>query len=117
MTGEDNMTTEQYKSAIEALNECAVVCNQGYDDCLKSDDVQMMVNCIRLERECAEFSAFVAQALARGTEFSSEFAELCIKICEACGNECKKHAKHMESCQKCADACLKCADECKKLLS
>lgn len=111
------MSKEQIESIIEALNNCAVKCNQCYDECLKSDHVNMMANCIRLERECAEFSAFVAQALARGTEFASEYAELCIKICEACGNECNKHAQHMESCQKCADACFACAEQCRKLIS
>ncbi|QUE85394.1 four-helix bundle copper-binding protein [Exiguobacterium alkaliphilum] len=111
------MVKEQYKSVIEALNNCAITCNECYDECLTEENVTMMVDCIRLERECAEFSAFVAQALARGTAFASEYAELCIKICEACGNECMKHASHMESCKKCADTCFKCADECRKLLS
>lgn len=111
------MLKDKYKLAIEALNECSVVCNQCYDDCLQEDTANAMARCIRLERECAEFSAFVAQALARNTEFSAEYAELCIKICEACGSECDKHAHHMESCRKCAEDCFKCAEECRKLLA
>ncbi|MGE6716584.1 four-helix bundle copper-binding protein [Peribacillus frigoritolerans] len=109
------MSHENYSSVIQTLNDCITACNHCYDACLKEEHVNMMVECIRLDRECAEICSFLAQAKGRGTPFSSELAEVCVKICESCGNECKKHDH--EHCQKCAEACLRCAEECRKLVA
>jgi Domain of Unknown Function (DUF326) len=109
------MTHEQYQSVIESLHECMVACNHCYDACLKEEDVKMMVECIRLDRESADICAYFEQAIGRGTPFIFELAKVCAKICEACGNECKKH--NHEHCQKCADACLKCAETCRSLIA
>ncbi|WP_408006372.1 four-helix bundle copper-binding protein [Pseudalkalibacillus sp. A8] len=105
------MSHEKYQSLINTLHECMVACNHCYDACLREDDVKMMVDCIRLDRECADMCAFLEQALGRGTPFTTELVKACADICEACGNECKKHDH--DHCQKCADACFKCADACR----
>ncbi|MGK9185328.1 four-helix bundle copper-binding protein [Priestia filamentosa] len=107
------MSHENYQSVLNTLHECMVACNHCYDSCLKEEDVKMMAECIRLDRECADLCAYLEQALGRGTPFVSELANLCATICEACGNECKKHAH--DHCKKCADSCFKCAEECRKL--
>ncbi|MGE7902893.1 four-helix bundle copper-binding protein [Peribacillus sp. NPDC094092] len=107
------MSLEKYSSVIETLKDCMTACNQCYDACLREDHVNMMVECIRLDRECADICSFLEQAIGRGTPFISELAAVCAKICESCGHECKKHDH--EHCQKSAEACLRCAEECKKL--
>ncbi|PLR95029.1 four-helix bundle copper-binding protein [Bacillus sp. T33-2] len=107
------MAHEKYCAVIEALHECMVACNHCYNACLEEEDVKMMANCIRLDRECADICAFLEQALVRGTPFAAELAAVCAKICEACGNECNKHVH--EHCKKCAEACFKCADACRIL--
>jgi Domain of Unknown Function (DUF326) len=107
------MSQEKYQSLIQTLHECMEACNHCYDSCLGEEDVKMMVDCIRLDRECSDMCGFLEQALVRGTPFASQLAAVCATICEACGNECKKH-EH-DHCQKCADACLKCADECRSI--
>ncbi|MGP4075514.1 four-helix bundle copper-binding protein [Halobacillus sp. K22] len=107
------MSHEQYQSVIESLHECMEACNHCYDACLKEDNVAHMVDCIRLDRECADMCGFLEQALVRNTPFAKELASVCAQMCEACGNECKKH-EH-DHCQKCAEACFKCADACKSI--
>ncbi|MCY9140600.1 four-helix bundle copper-binding protein [Peribacillus frigoritolerans] len=97
---------------MQTLNDCITACNHCYDACLKEEHINMMVECIRLDRECADIFPFLAQAMGRGTPFISELAEVCVKICESCGNECKKYDH--EHCQKCAEACLGYAEECRK---
>lgn len=87
-------------------------CNHRYDASLKEDQVNMMVECIRLDRECADICSYLEQAIGRGTPFISELAVVCAKICESSGNECNKNDH--EHCQKCAEACLRCAEECRK---
>lgn len=105
------MAHEQHLELIQILQECMEACNHCYDACLKEDDVKMMAECIRTDRECADFCGYFAQALSRNTPFVSEQAIACAKICEACGNECKKHDH--DHCQKCAEACFKCAEACR----
>ncbi|RLQ94195.1 four-helix bundle copper-binding protein [Falsibacillus albus] len=107
------MSHKVYQSLIETLHDCMMACNHCYDSCLKEDDIAMMANCIRLDRECADMCGFLEQSLVRGTPFAEELASICAMICEACGNECKNH-QH-EHCQKCADACFTCAEACRKL--
>lgn len=109
------MVHENYNSVIEILHECMSTCNHCFDACLKEDNVKMMAECIRLDRECADICGYLEQALGRGTPFVSDLAKVCATICEACGTECRKHDhKH---CQQCAEVCFKCAEECKKLAS
>jgi hypothetical protein len=109
------MSHENYSTVIQTLNDCITACNHCYDACLKEEHVNMMVGCIRLDRECADIFLFLAQAMGRGTPFISELAEVCAKICESCGNECKKYDH--EHCQKCAEACLGYAEECRKIVA
>ncbi|MED3971712.1 four-helix bundle copper-binding protein [Priestia megaterium] len=108
------MSHENYRTVIQTLHECMTACNHCYNSCLKEENVVMMVECIRLDLECADICGYLEQALERGTPFVPELAQVCAAICENFGNECKKHDH--DHCQKCADACLKCADECKKLV-
>lgn len=107
------MAHEHYSQLIQTLHECAKACNHCYDSCLKEEDINMMAECIRLDRECADTCAFLEQALMRNTPFASELAAVCAKICEACGNECQKHDH--EHCQRCAEACFRCAEACKEI--
>ena len=109
------MSHENYRSVIQILHECMAACNHCFDACLKEENVKMMAECIRLDRECADICSYLEQALGRNTPFVTELAAACAKICESCGNECKKHDH--EHCQKCAKACLTCAEECRKLVS
>lgn len=103
----------QNQSIVESLHECMTACNHCYDACLKEDNIQMMAECIRLDRECADICAYFEQALVRNTPFAKELAAVCATICEACGHECQKHGH--DHCQKCAEACFACAAECRKL--
>lgn len=107
------MSYEQHQQLLQTLHECMAACNHCFDACLKEDHVQMMTECIRLDRECADICNYLEQGITRGTPFLSELAAICAKICEACGNECKKHDH--DHCQKCAEACFKCAEACKKV--
>jgi hypothetical protein len=107
------MSHQQYQSVIESLHECMVACNHCYDAYLKEENVGMMAECIRLDRECADICAYLEQAIGRGTPFISELAQVCATICKACGNECQKHDH--EHCQIYADTFLKCEEVCRKL--
>jgi hypothetical protein len=89
-------------------------CNRCFDECLKEDDVKMMADCIRLDRECADMCAFAAKAMQSNSPFAKEICALCAKICRACGDECAKH-EHHQHCKDCADACYRCAEACEQM--
>jgi hypothetical protein len=90
-------------------------CNVCYDACFGEEDLKMMADCIRMDRECADICAFAAKSMQSNSPFVKQICGLCANICEACGNECKKHDH--DHCQKCAEACFKCAEECRKMAS
>lgn len=108
-----NMSHEQHRELLEVLHECMTACNHCFDACLKEDHVEMMKECIRLDRECADICGYLEQAISRGTPFIRELAQVCATICEACAKECGKHAH--EHCQQCAKACERCAEVCRQV--
>ncbi|GAB3816198.1 hypothetical protein GCM10028895_11150 [Pontibacter rugosus] len=72
----------------------------------------MMVDCIMLDRDCAEICVTTARFVARNSPHAKHVMKECIEICRKCEAECRKH--EAEHCQKCADACKECADACEE---
>ena len=102
-------------SVITALNNCADACNRCTTACLEEDDVKMMVNCIKIDIDCAAICTITASLLSRNSPHGKHVLRECIEVCTACANECLKHA-HMQHCKDCADACNTCINACKTLL-
>jgi hypothetical protein len=108
------MDQERIASCIEACNECAEACEYCADACLDEDDVASLVECIRLDRDCADLCRLVASFLARGSSLSPAIARACADACDACAAECDDH--ELEHCRACAEACRDCADECRRMM-
>lgn len=109
------MSHKENKSLIDALNNCATVCNHCITACLEEEDVKMLANCIKLDIDCAEICGIVAGFLARGSAHASHLLPECADICNTCAEECEKHT-HMEHCKECAEACRKCAEACDQMV-
>lgn len=69
-----------------------------------------MKECIRLNRECADFCMMAVKAMQTKSPFVHEILKLCADICRACQDECEKHSD--DHCRRCAEACKHCADAC-----
>ncbi|WP_054637823.1 MULTISPECIES: four-helix bundle copper-binding protein [Bacillaceae] len=110
------MIHEQRQQMLQTLNECIQECEHCYHACLQEEHINMLADCIQLDRECADICALTAKALSRESYFTKDYLELCAKICEECGKECEKHDQH-EHCKRCAEACFKCADACRKAIA
>ena len=110
------MNYPQFKECIDACLECAMECERCSSACLKEDDVKSMVNCIQLDRDCADVCTLTARLLARGSEHGIHMMKECAEICGKCAAECKKYS-HMEHCKRCAEACKKCAEVCQTMAS
>lgn len=102
-----------YANELRTLHDCVETCNNCLEACLKEDDIKMMVECIRLDRDCAASCAFLAEAMTRDSVIVPELARACAVICLACGQECEKH--NHQHCQECARVCFECAKMCERL--
>lgn len=107
------MSHEQFSTCIDACNACASACEHCATACLGENDVKMMAECIRLDRDCADICRLAAAWMARDSRFAKQLCALCAAVCEACGAECARHAA--QHCQMCAEACRRCAEECRKM--
>ena len=106
---------QQHHACIEACVECWTACEMCSDACLHEENVERMVRCIRLDRDCAAICRLAAEAMVRGSDLAARICALCAEICEACGEECAKHADHHDHCRVCAEACRRCAQECRRM--
>jgi hypothetical protein len=108
------------RAAIEACNECAQTCTVCADACLGEANVAEMVNCIRLNLDCADVCRVTGQLLTRPSHRDAPAlrAQLkaCIEMCHACADECDRHAKMgSEHCRICAQACRSCGKACERM--
>lgn len=102
---------EKKKEVIRLLGECVMACNHCFSSCLEEEDVKMMKDCIKLDKECAEVCSFTIIML-HNSRFAGQYLDLCTQVCDACAEECGKH--HNDHCRMCAEACKKCADACRQ---
>ncbi|QDA61682.1 four-helix bundle copper-binding protein [Hymenobacter jejuensis] len=109
-----NISTKLDHTILSVLNRCVAACENCATSCLQEPHVQMMVQCILLDRDCADICALTARLVARHSPHAKHVMRECVEVCRLCYDECSKH-QH-EHCQKCAEACKACADACKSYL-
>jgi hypothetical protein len=97
--------------AIDAAMECMRACEKCAIACLEEKDVEMLRECIRLDRDCAAICELTARYMISESRFHAQACQLCSEICEACAAECDRHAD-MAHCRDCAAACRKCSEAC-----
>lgn len=97
---------------LRKLAECAAACERCMDACLGEQDVKMMVECIRLDRDCAKICQLTASFIASHSPHADHIINECEEICNLCAEECSKHDKN--HCRECAKACRECADACRE---
>jgi hypothetical protein len=104
------------RACIEACAECAAICDTCADACLSEPNVAELVQCIRLNIDCADICALTGRLFARASARDALTLRLqleaCAAACRVCGEECARHAEHMDHCRVCAEACRRCADAC-----
>jgi len=95
---------------LDQLMKCIAACETCADSCLDEPNVKNMVNCIRLDRDCADACTLAARYVARGSAHMNGALDLCIALCKACEKECRSHTN--DHCRTCAEACHACHTAC-----
>ena len=107
-------------AAIDAANECAVVCQACASACLGEADPSKLVGCIRDNLDCADLCELTARHLARlnasDKQLTTSILSACIEACVQCGETCRAHGDHHDHCRLCAEACGRCEQACQALL-
>ena len=102
---------QQNQALLQALAACAAACEHCASACLQEEDMQMMVRCIQLDRDCADICTLTARFVARDSPHAPHVMRECIELCQKCHDECAKH-QH-DHCQQCAQACQQCLEACR----
>lgn len=96
---------------IDKLNVCITACESCADKCLDEENIEMMVECIRLDKDCADVCRAAVNLLIRQSDMTDRILQICSEVCHDCSEECRKH--EMQHCQDCARACHECEEACK----
>jgi hypothetical protein len=99
-----------HEELVNTLMNCAATCEYCATACLKEEDIDMMRNCIMLDRDCADICRLTATLLSRNSDNTDRILEVCAEVCQKCADECKHH-EH-DHCQDCARVCSDCAEAC-----
>lgn len=99
------------KELLRELSECAAACEMCADACLDEEDIKKMVQCIRLDRDCAKICHTTASFIASHSDNAQALVRVCEELCRNCGEECARH--DMDHCQQCAETCRSCAEACR----
>lgn len=108
---------EAKTALLDKLLACKQACEHCFDACLQEDDVKMMAECIRTDRECADICGIVINYAHRESPIFEDLVAACKKACDLCAQECEKHADHHDHCKQCAIACRECEAACQAYLS
>jgi hypothetical protein len=101
---------------LDLFNDCIAQCNHCTTACLDEKNVQMMVDCIKADIDCAAICALTASLVARDSIHAKHILNECAEACNKCAEQCEKHAEHHKHCKQCAEACRKCAVACAEMI-
>src|ERR1700745_3815202 len=100
----------QQSKLLEILAECTTACNNCLAACLAEPDVKNMLECIKLDLDCAQICQLTSAFISRNSDHARHLMKECSEVCQKCAEECAKHES--AHCQKCAEICRKCALVC-----
>lgn len=99
------------QECIDNCEECAGVCLQTMDYCLKQGGAHAAADQIRLLQVCAEICRTSAFFMHAGSDFHPLTCTVCAEVCAACADSCSQFGED-EQMRRCAEVCRMCADSC-----
>lgn len=103
---------------MEECYSCAQTCTSSADACLAEPKVRDLIQCIRMNLDCADICNITGRIATRRTgsdeEIIRRMLDACAAACRLCGEECQRHASMHEHCRVCAEACRSCMQVCEE---
>lgn len=119
--GTTDFAPDDLAACIAACHDCAQACVACADACLAESHVDMLLECITLDANCADICAATANVLSRRTAYRGSVTmaqlEACRVVCATCAEVCERHSSKHEHCRICADSCRRCEQLCLALIS
>lgn len=113
-------TNDALIRCIEECYACAQDCTSCADACLGEEMVADLVQCVRLNLDCADICTATGAVATRRTgsneEVLASMLQTCAAACRVCAEECQAHADEHEHCKICAAACERCEQACQQAL-
>jgi len=107
MKGHDHSKHKpQHEAVLDATNNCTDKGQRCIAHCLVSfvEGDTELAKCASKVHEMQAICGAFSYLVAANSEYSKEYAKICITACEDCEKECREHDEHFE-CKDCGDAC------------
>lgn len=106
----------KYQDCIDFLNDCAQVCFECFNACLKEDDLAQRGELLKSLTECAEHCQLSVAFLTRNSTHAEEMAKISAHLAkvtaEICENFDDEHtALTAKVCLETASSCIECFDD------
>ena len=115
------MEPKTISECVDSCFSCGKTCDACADACMGEENLQKLVECVRLDMTCSDICIATGRVLVRPTPSDTSAVrhqlQSCARICEICADECDKHASIHEHCRICAEECRQCKDHCDRLLA
>lgn len=119
MPGHDHSKHKpQHEDVLDATNECTDKGQRCIAHCLVSfvEGDTELAKCASKVHEMQAICGAFSYLVAANSEYSKEYAKICISACEDCEKVCREHDEHFE-CKDCADACAALVKAIKKSMA
>jgi hypothetical protein len=117
----DSYELKELQQCMQDCFMCADYCIVCADACLHEEMVSGLVNCIKLNQDCADICEATGKLLLRASSKNINLIkkqlEACKLACMICAEECASHSSRHKHCKLCSDMCMQCVSSCQELLN
>lgn len=109
-----SMVSAEMQRCIQDCRNCASICLETVQYCLKLGGKHAEPGHIRLLMDCAEICQASANFMQRGSPLHMQTCAACAEVCQACAEDCERF-KDDEMMAACAKACRGCEASCRQM--
>jgi hypothetical protein len=109
-----SMVSAEMQRCIQECRNCASICLETVQHCLKLGGKHAEPAHIRMLMDCAEICQASANFMQRGSPLHMQTCAACAEVCKACAEDCERF-KDDEMMAACAQACRSCEASCRQM--
>jgi hypothetical protein len=109
-----SMVSEDMQRCIQECQNCASICIETVQHCLKMGGEHARPEHIRLLLDCIEICQASANYMLRGSPLHTQTCAVCADVCARCAEDCERFTDD-EMMQACARACRSCEASCREM--